>query len=104
MRVLANQMSEGRYTSEEGHPVLQDLDDGTTVRYKYERGDLAGTVVEAEVQGGHIKYAGDKYSPTGAARAALRDLRGEDYPTNGWKWWEYQNEENDWIELKNIRE
>jgi hypothetical protein len=97
-------MSEKGYTSEEGHPELRQLDDGTKIRYKYQKGDLAGTVIDAEIQEGHIIYEGASYSPTGAARAALRDLRGEDYELNGWEWWEYQDDEGNWKILKSIRD
>jgi len=97
-------MSKTGYTVEDGHPDLQNLDDGTKIRYKYRRGDFAGTVIEAEVREGHIVYDGERYSPTGAARVALRNVRGEEYEVNGWEWWEYRDDEDKWTELKNIRE
>ena len=90
--------------------ALSKLPDGTVVRHRYQRGDYSGETVEATVQGGRISVEGDSQetrSPTGAARVAdkqLRqeDARGEGY--NGWTWWEYQNEDGEWVSISELPE
>jgi hypothetical protein len=96
-------MGESRYTERDGHPVLNKIEDETKLRYKYTRGDYAGEIVEAEICNGHVVYKNEQYSPTGAARAALRDIRGEDYELNGWNWWKYyETETESWEKLSEI--
>lgn len=79
------------------------MEDGTKVRYAFERGDHFGKVIEGEIQGGHIVFQGEKYSPTGAARAALEEIRGDAYETNGWVWWKCKID-GEWEELKKLRD
>jgi hypothetical protein len=89
---------------------LAALPDGTMVRHRYQRGDYSGETVEATVQGGRLSVEGDSQesrSPTGAARVAdiqLRgdDARGEGY--NGWTWWEYEAEDGDWVPINELTE
>jgi hypothetical protein len=97
-------MDETKYSSERGHPVLREVEDGTEIRYKYTRGQYSGEVAKAEIKEGHVIYNGKKYSPSGAARAAMRDIRGSDYEQNGWKWWKYYDDEaGDWKDLESLK-
>lgn len=96
-------MTDSSYSKESGHPELAKLEDGTEVRHVFERGDHAGETSIGEIQGGHILYSGEKHSPTSAARAALRDIRGQAYETNGWKWWQY-DVDGEWMNLEKVRE
>jgi len=92
------------YTKDSGHPVLEKLSDGTEVRYKFVNGEYSGTIIKAKVEGGHILYQNEKYSPTGAARAALKEIRGDNYELNGWEWWKYYDKDNDeWRKLIDAR-
>ena len=90
--------------------ALSKLPDGTVVRHRYQRGDYSGETVEATVQGGHLSVENDKVmmrTPTGAARVAdgqLRgnDARGEGY--NGWTWWEYETEDGEWVPIDELKQ
>ena len=87
------------------YSALGELDDGTVVRHRYQRGNYSGETVEATVHGDRLSVEGDTRetrSPTGAARVAdelLRedDARGKGY--NGWTWWEYENEDGEWVPI-----
>lgn len=91
-----------------GRSGLNKLEDGTVVRHKYRRGKYAGEAVEAIVQGGRLAVEGDSMdtrTPSGAASVADEQYRGEDARSggwNGWEWWEYQNEDGEWIPLKEL--
>jgi hypothetical protein len=93
-----------------GNSALEELPDGTVVRHFYQRGDYVGETVEATVQEGNLSVEGDTQesrSPTGAARVAdiqLRgdDARGEGY--NGWTWWGYENEDGEWVPINELKE
>ncbi|MDB2265721.1 hypothetical protein PM025_16605 [Halorubrum ezzemoulense] len=92
----------------EDHPFNQ-LGDGTTVRHKYRRGDYAGDVVEGTIEGTKIVVEGDSElrSPSGAAKFADRQHRGDDAREggwNGWEWWEFQNDDGEWAELLRLTE
>ena len=99
----------GQETSS-GNSALGKLPDGTVVRHLYQRGNYAGEVVEATVHRDGLSVEGDSQetrSPTGAARVAdiqLRedDARGEGY--NGWTWWEYENEDGEWVSINELTE
>jgi len=90
--------------------ALSKLDDGTVVRHRYQRGDYSGESVEATVQGGRLSVEDDTQetrSPTGAARVADKDLRGDDARGegyNGWTWWEYENEDGEWVPINDLAE
>lgn len=97
-------MSGNSYSAESGHPILNELENGTKLRHKYKKGDQAGVVVEATVQEGHVVYRDGKFSPTGAARVANQDATGKEYEVNGWRWWDYYDEENsEWRQMKVLR-
>ncbi len=90
----------------EDHP-FSELGDGTTVRHKYRRGDYAGDVVEGTIEGEKIVVDGDSEprSPSGAAKFADRQHRGDDARKggwNGWEWWEFQNDDGEWMELLSL--
>lgn len=93
-----------------GSSALGKLEDGTVVKHHYRRGDYSGETVEATVQGDRLSVEGDDQeirSPTGAARVAdiqLRgdDARGEGY--NGWTWWEYENEAGELVPINDLTE
>jgi hypothetical protein len=90
-----------------GNPAVQALDDGTVVRHKYTRGPYEGTEVEATVRGGKLEYNGERWSPSGAAREADRDVRGSDARDSGYRgptWWEYENENGEWAPLNTATE
>lgn len=90
--------------------ALSKLNDGTVVRHRYQRGDYSGETVEATVQGGRLSVDGDTQdtrSPTGAARVADKQLRGDDARGegyNGWTWWEYENEDGEWVPINDLAE
>jgi hypothetical protein len=90
--------------------ALSKLDDGTVLRHRYQRGDYSGEVVEATVQGGRLSVEGDTQetrSPTGAAQVADKQLRGDDARGkgyNGWTWWEYENEDGEWVPIDDLAE
>lgn len=89
--------------------ALAKLPDGTTVVHFYRRGDYSGQTVEAVVQGDRLTVQGDSQetrTPTGAARVADKlhrgdDARGKGY--NGWTWWEYENENGDFVPINHLK-
>lgn len=88
------------------HP-FDKLEDGTTVRHKYQRGDYAGDVVEGTIQGEKIIPEGDDgaKAPSGAAKFADKQHRGDDARSggwNGWEWWKFQNDDGEWVELLSL--
>jgi len=111
-----------RVTTYEGQPSdidespLSKLEDGTVVRHVYQRGEYSGEVVEATIQGGRINVEGDEgpedraietRTPSGAAREADELVRGDDARGSGysgWEWWEYQNEDGEWVPIDTLRE
>lgn len=90
--------------------ALSKLSDGTVTRHRYQRGDYSGETVEATVQGGQLSVEGDTQetrSPTGAARVADKQLRGDDARGegyNGWTWWEYETEDGNWEPINELTE
>jgi hypothetical protein len=80
------------------------------VRHRYQRGDYSGETVEATVQGSRLSVEEDTQetrSPTGAARVADKQLRGDDARGegyNGWTWWEYETEDDDWEPINELTE
>jgi hypothetical protein len=97
-------------TAEAEDSALSQLSDGTVVRHRYQRGDYSGEMVEATVQAGRLSVEGDTQetrSPTGAARVADKQLRGDDARGegyNGWTWWEYETEDGDWEPINELTE
>ncbi len=97
-------------TAEAEDSALSQLSDGTVVRHRYQRGDYSGETVEATVQAGRLSLEGDNQetrSPTGAARVADKQLRGDDARGegyNGWTWWEYETEGGDWEPINELTE
>ena len=99
-------------------PELGQLDNGTTLRHIYQSGEYGGDVVTAHVQGERINVSGDAgpddsdyttRTPSGAAREADRQHRGasarnDPYGYSGWDWWEYQNENGEWVPVDELRE
>ena len=96
--------------AEAADSALSELSDGTVVRHRYQRGEYSGETVEATVQGGRLSVGGDTQetrSPTGAARVADKQLRGDDARGegyNGWTWWEYETEDGDWEPITELAE
>jgi hypothetical protein len=107
---------DNRKTTHDSHQTraedsaLDQLSDGTVVRHRYQRGDYSGEMVEATVQGGRLSVKGDTQktrSPSGAARVADKQLRGDDARGegyNGWTWWEYETEDGDWESINELTE
>lgn len=95
---------------------LGQLDNGTTVRHLYQQGKYRGDEVTGHVQDERISVPGDsgpddsEYStrtPSGAAREADRFHRGTDaredpFGYNGWTWWEYRNEDGEWVPITEL--
>jgi hypothetical protein len=95
---------------------LGQLDNGTTLRHVYRRGEYSGEEVTAHVQDERISVPGDsgpddsKYTtrtPSGAARETDRfhrraDAREDPYSYNGWDWWEYRDDE--WVPIRELPE
>lgn len=98
------------------NPKLGQLDDGTVLRHVYKRGKYKDDVVTVSVKGERIDVRGDagpdnsEYTtrtPTGAARVADRHFRAADSRDsgyNGWTWWKYENEDGEWIPIKQLPE
>lgn len=100
------------------NPKLGQLDDGTTLRHVYKRGEYSGDGVRASVKGERISVPGDAgpdnsdyttRTPLGASRVADRHHRGIDarkdpYGYDGWGWWEYENESGDWVPIRELPE
>lgn len=92
-----------------GGSGLAKLDDGTVVIHRYQRGEYSGQHVEATVKGDGLSVPGDTQetrTPTGAARVADEkhrgdDARGEGY--NGWKWWKFENEHEEWEPIEVLK-
>lgn len=93
-----------------GDSPLNELPDGTVVRHRYQRGDYSGETAEATVQDGRLSVDGDTQetrSPTGAARVADKQVRGDDARGegyNGWTWWEYETGDDDWEPINELAE
>ena len=101
------------YNSQEAEAAdsaLSELPDGTVVRHRYQRGGYSGETVEATVQGGRLSVEDDTQetrSPTGAARVADKQLRGDDARGegyNGWTWWEYETEDGEWVAIDELKQ
>ena len=92
-------------TGESGNELVDEIADGTVVMHRYERGEYAGEEVHATVAGGRIRYDGQLWSPSGAAREADQDIRGDDARESesygGPGWWYVETEDSD---LKKLRE
>lgn len=100
------------------NPKLGQLEDGTTLRHVYKRGEYRGDEVTVQVQGERINVKGDAgpdgvadstRTPSGAAREADRlhrgvDSRDDPYGYSGWEWWEYQNDKGEWIPIRDLPE
>lgn len=100
------------------NPKLGQLADGTTLRHVYKQGEYSGKEVNAHVRGERINVPGDAgpddsdyttRTPSGAAREADRQYRGADarddpYGYSGWDWWEYQNEDGEWVPISRLPE
>lgn len=96
---------------------LRKLEDGTVVRHVYQTGEYRGEKVTATVQGDRINVSGDPgpdnrdyttRTPSGAAREADQRFRSDDASDDvngysGWFWWEYENEEGEWVPLDAVR-
>lgn len=88
--------------------ALEQLADGTVVRHRYQRGEYSGETVEATVRGGRLAVDGDTQetrTPTGAARVADKQLRGDDARGegyNGWTWWEYETDDGEWVPITEL--
>jgi len=91
-----------------GNPAVEQLADGTKVRFRIERGDYSGEEKFGTVQGSRIEYDGDKWSPTGMAREADKDIRGSDARDSGAysgpREIEYQNDSGEWVSLNTVTE
>ncbi len=100
------------------NPKLGQLENGTTLRHVYKRGRYSGDVVTVCVQGEQIDVPSDAgpddsdyttRTPSGSAREADRQHRGTDarndpYGYSGWDWWEYQNEDREWVPISELSE
>lgn len=96
---------------------LRKLEDGTVVRHVYQTGKYQGEKVTETVKGDRIDVSGDPgpdgrdyttRTPSGAAREADQRFRGEDARKHensysGWFWWEYRNDEGEWVPIDEIR-
>lgn len=91
--------------SEKEAGPLSKLDDGTRLRHRYQRGDYSGERAEAEVRNGKVSYNGESLSPSRAAVKADKGVRGRDGNStqNGWTWWEYQLEGDEWRQIDDLR-
>lgn len=89
-----------------GESALRKLADGTTVQHRYQRGNYSGAEVEARVSNGKIEFEGQSYSPSRAALVADQSVRGPDSASslNGWEWWEYEDENGEWVMIDDLRE
>ena len=93
------------YSKEEGHPALRELENGTQLRHQFKQGDYAGETVQAKVRDGHVVYNSKWMAPSTAAVEAVEDIKGEPHRINGWRWWEYLNDEsNEWRSIDELRD
>lgn len=108
-----NNMSQARsrrtkgisYSKRDGHPALRKLEDGTKVRHKFKKGEYAGEVVQGRVRDGHIVYNSKWMAPSTAAVEAVEDIKGESHRINGWRWWEYLDDESrEWRSIDELRD
>lgn len=95
---------------------LGQLSNGTILRHVYKRGKYRREEVQAGIKGERIDVSGDpgpdgtKYTtrtPSGAAQVADRHYRGKDARDsgyNGWTWWEYENDEGEWVPISELPE
>jgi predicted CopG family antitoxin len=90
------------------YPVLYELEDGTEVRYKIKQGDYEGEKRVGTVENSRIVYNESKWSPTGFAREADKDIRGSDARSSeayrGPTEVEFQDEGEKWVPIKAILE
>ncbi|ELY41671.1 DUF7557 family protein [Halalkalicoccus jeotgali] len=90
------------------NPAVEQLDDGTEVRFKIERGEYAGEERTGIVRGGRIEYNGSTWSPTGMAREADHDIRGSDARNSGSysgpREVKYQDANGQWVPIQTALE
>jgi hypothetical protein len=98
------------------NPKLGQLKNGTTLRHVYKSGKYEGEEVTASVKGERIDVRGDAgpdnsdfstRTPMGAARVADRHFRGSDARDSnydGWGWWEYENDDGEWVPIRELPE
>ena len=90
---------------DDGKAELGMLPDGTVLRFKYYRGDYAGVEYRATVKDSRIKFRGETWSPSGAAREVDDLIRGEDSNTwNGWEKWEWNRGDGEWESISTLTE
>jgi predicted CopG family antitoxin len=90
-----------------GDPHLRQLEDSTPVRHRYRRGNYSGAKIMGRIENGQIQVAGRRFpAPSRAAVAADKEKRGEDAreSINGWRWWEYQKSDGEWVKLDSLRD
>ena len=83
------------------------IEPGSTLRKRYLGRDLTGRVE----QDGRIRFQDELYdslsTAAGAARAAVKGPPEDGrryYQTNGWTFWQYQDDAGDWREMQVLRE
>jgi len=91
-----------------GNPAVEKLEDGTTVRWKIEQGDYAGQEKTGTVKGGRVEYRDSTWSPSGFAREADQDIRGNDARSSksyrGPREVEYKDENGEWVSINTVLE
>jgi predicted CopG family antitoxin len=91
-----------------GNPAVEKLEDGTTARWKLTQGDYAGKEKTGTVKGARIEYRGNTWSPSGFAREADQDIRGDDARNSesygGPSEVEYKDESGEWVSINTVLE
>lgn len=94
--------------SPSSNPAVEQLADGTRVRFRMEQGYYGGKEKFGTVQGAKIEYDGSMWSPTGMARKADKDIRGSDARDsgayNGPREIEYEKETGEWEPIRTVAE
>jgi predicted CopG family antitoxin len=90
-----------------GNPAVEALEDGTEVRWTIDSGEYDDKRT-GEVEGGRIKFRGSTWRPSGFAREADREIRGDDARSSesyaGPREVEYQNEDGEWVSINSVLE
>jgi hypothetical protein len=90
-----------------GNPAVEALEDGTEVRWTIDSGEYDDQRIGI-VDGGRIQFKDSTWSPSGFAREADEDLRGDDARNSssyaGPREVEYQDENGRWVPVQSALE
>lgn len=106
-RITTYERIDGDEDSLSGNPAVEALKDGTEVRWTIDSGDYDDVRI-GEVDGGRIRFQGTTWRPSGFAREADQDIRGNDARNSksyaGPREVEYRNEDGEWVPIQSVLE